>query len=149
MEGHTFVDLYAGAGTVGLEAVSRGAKICIFVEQERHAVGALRDNIRLLGCGERCEVLERPVGLIGEEVYGRASIIFLDPPYGPEPGLPNLRAFLEAAARPPLVIYQWDRTLRPPRAPRVPPGWIPDRMGLLDERRYGRTVFSLYYEEGA
>jgi len=149
VEGHTFLDLYAGAGTVGLEAVSRGAERAIFVERDRQALAALRGNIQSLACEDRCEILEQPVDLLREEVYGRATLIFLDPPYGPEPSLPNLRRFLETTPRTPLVIFQWDARLRGPKDREHSPSVIPARMPLLDERRYGRTGFSLYYEEVA
>lgn len=148
LEGHTFLDLYAGAGTVGLEAISRGAEMTILVEQEGRALAALIRNVQTLHCEDRCEILEAPVESIERDVYARATLIFLDPPYHAQPALPVLREFLETAARPPLVIYQRDSRLIPPRGKHVPPRWIPDRMVLFDERRYGRTVFSLYcYQE--
>jgi 16S rRNA (guanine966-N2)-methyltransferase len=147
LEGHTFLDLYAGAGTVGLEAVSRGAELVIFVERDRRALGALRRNTRSLQCEDRCRVIELPVDLVDKDTFARASVIFMDPPYGLQPKLPRLREFLETAPRPPLVIYQWDYGARPPRGESVPPSWIPDRIPLLNQRRYGRTMFSLYYQE--
>lgn len=147
LEGHVFLDLFAGAGTVGLEAVSRGVNRSIFVEQDRRALRALRQNIEKLGCWDRCEVIDLPVGLLPVDTYARATVIFLDPPYGPDPDLPRLREFLSSTDRQPLVIYQRDGKPRPGSPGEMPPPVIPDRIPLLEERRYGRTVFSLYYRE--
>lgn len=147
LEGHTFLDLYAGAGTVGLEAVSRGAERAIFIEQDRQALGALARNIRSLHCEDQCEVIEASVASVSEDVYRRATLIFMDPPYFAQPSLPLLRKYLESAPRPPLVIYQRDSRVGHPLGRGVPPAWIPDKMPLLEERHYGRTMFSLYYQE--
>jgi 16S rRNA (guanine966-N2)-methyltransferase len=147
LEGHVFLDLFAGAGTVGLEALSRGAGRAIFVEQEARALRYLRQNIDKLGCGDRCEVIDLPAGLVDADVYGRATVIFLDPPYGAEPDLPRLREYLAAAERAPVVIYQREAKLQAGPGPGMPPKLVPDRMPLFEERRYGRTIFSIYYQE--
>jgi len=147
LEGHVFLDLFAGAGTMGLEAVSRGADRSIFVEQDEKALRVLRQNIGKLGCDERCEILAIPVGAVGADVFSRATVVFLDPPYGVAPDIPRLGAFLVSAERPPLIIYQWDAIFRDPGSAGMRPGWIPDRMSLLDERKYGRTMLSLYATE--
>jgi len=146
--GHVFLDLFAGAGTVGLEAVSRGVERAIFVEQDARALRYLRQNIDKLGCGDRCEVIDLPARLVGPEVFERATVIFLDPPYGAAPDLPLLRDYLSMAERPPVVIYQRDARARSGPGPAgVPPSLVPDRMPLLEERQYGRTIFSIYYRE--
>lgn len=74
-------DLFAGSGALGLEALSRGAQHCIFVEQAPPALRALRQNIAALRAQTRCDV--RAVSVLA---LGPASqpldVIFLDPPYG-------------------------------------------------------------------
>ena len=77
--GAVFVDLYAGTGAVGIEALSRGASRAIFVEQNRAAVGILRENLKSLGLEGRADLRQgRATALIGRIA---ADIVFLDPPY--------------------------------------------------------------------
>src|SRR5438128_1232055 len=91
LAGVRVLDLYAGAGTLGLEALSRGAESCLFVDQAQSAVGVLRHNLGLLagalpaGAGQ---VVRAEVGLTVQRLGKtgqRFGLIFADPPYaGPE-----------------------------------------------------------------
>jgi 16S rRNA (guanine966-N2)-methyltransferase len=74
-----FMDLYAGTGAVGIEALSRGARRAIFVEKNRAAVEVIRSNLRTLGLEGRAEVLTSKPGPVIERMS--ADIVFLDPPY--------------------------------------------------------------------
>jgi 16S rRNA (guanine(966)-N(2))-methyltransferase RsmD len=84
LEGGTFVDLFAGTGSVGIEALSRGAEHVIFVESARKAAQVIRTNLQALGITDEADVYERPVAealrLLGES-GASPSVIFLDPPY--------------------------------------------------------------------
>src|SRR5690242_1555730 len=82
IEGAVFADLYAGSGAVGIEALSRGAAQAIFIEQNRHAVGVIRENLRALGLEARADVRQGQVLAVASVL--RAEIVFLDPPYGLE-----------------------------------------------------------------
>ncbi|GAA4764008.1 16S rRNA (guanine(966)-N(2))-methyltransferase RsmD [Stakelama sediminis] len=73
-------DLFAGSGALGLEALSRGAAHCLFVEQDRNAIAALRDNIDRLGAGG-AEVRAHSVLALGPAPKP-LDILLLDPPYG-------------------------------------------------------------------
>ncbi len=82
-EGASVFDGFAGTGAVGLEALSRGAARCVFVEQDKTIAGVLARNIELLGVGDRAELV---VGdCLGPGALARAprplTIAFLDPPY--------------------------------------------------------------------
>jgi 16S rRNA (guanine(966)-N(2))-methyltransferase RsmD len=82
--GATFVDLYAGTGAVGIEALSRGASQVIFVEQHAPAVALIRRNLESLGIGAQAEILGMKVARAIERLETRhvhAQFIFLDPPY--------------------------------------------------------------------
>ena len=84
VSGATFVDLYAGTGAVGIEALSRGARHAIFVEQHAPAVALIRRNLESLGIGAEAEVLGMNVTRAIERLEARrvhAQFIFLDPPY--------------------------------------------------------------------
>lgn len=74
-----FLDAYAGTGAVGIEALSRGARRCVFVEKNRAAVDVIRQNLESLGAAGRAEVFTGKAVAVLERIS--ADIIFLDPPY--------------------------------------------------------------------
>ena len=79
--GLAVADLFAGSGALGLEALSRGASHCLFIEQDRAAIAAIRDNVTALGAGTQADVrqgaADRP-GIAAKPF----DLIFIDPPYG-------------------------------------------------------------------
>src|SRR5579864_9019628 len=77
-----FLDAYAGTGAVGIEALSRGARRCVFVEKNRAAIGVIRENLAALGLENRAEVYTSKAPPVLERVS--ADIVFLDPPYESE-----------------------------------------------------------------
>lgn len=83
-EGGSFLDLYAGSGANGLEALSRGFDEAVFVDMSRDAVAVIRRNIASLGCGDRCRVLPmkaaKALSLLKEEGK-QFDLVYLDPPY--------------------------------------------------------------------
>jgi len=82
------IDLFAGSGALGLEALSRGAAFCLFVETDAAARGAIRDNVEALGRGElfgRTRIHRRDATDLGAKPSGDGEafdLAFLDPPYG-------------------------------------------------------------------
>lgn len=100
IEGAVFVDAYAGGGSVGIEAISRGAARCVFIERDTVALGVLRENISSLKIQGRANVLR---GKAAHALAGyKADIVFLDPPYTD----PEEYALSMAVAKAPLVIAQ-------------------------------------------
>ena len=79
-EGLTVADLFAGSGALGLEALSRGAASCAFVEQDAPAIRALRANIANLRAASQCEVRAGSVLALGP-VKAPLDLVLLDPPY--------------------------------------------------------------------
>jgi 16S rRNA (guanine966-N2)-methyltransferase len=126
LDGAVVVDLYAGSGAMGIEALSRGAARCTFVERDRAALAALRDNIAALGIADRTTVVVSDVMAWVPAMRG-VDIAFVDPPY---------------------TFAEWDRLLGLVTAPLVvaeaddavaaPAGWEQVRA-----RRYGRTWVTL------
>lgn len=103
IEGAVFLDLYAGTGAVGIEAISRGAARAVFIEKSKLAVEILQENLQALGALGRAKVIRGGVTTyLGAQ---KADIVFADPPYeDPE----EYGAVLEIlGANPPgLVILQ-------------------------------------------
>jgi len=98
--GAVFLDAYAGTGAVGIEALSRGAARCIFLESSRKALEVIRENLHALDIEDRARVVAGPV--LAALARQPADIVFLDPPYEREAEY----AEVLAQARAPLVIAQ-------------------------------------------
>jgi 16S rRNA (guanine966-N2)-methyltransferase len=143
LTGLRFLDLYAGSGAVGLEAVSRGAGMLTSVESDRRTARLVQDNAGTLGFQE-VEVLSQPVaGVLRKHPRVPYDVVFADPPY------PLDNADLEQVLGL-LVANEWLATgsmLVVERSARsVEPAWPP---GLVRERdkQYGETV--LWYVRAA
>src|SRR5689334_13405158 len=82
-EGATVFDAFAGTGALGLEAISRGAERCVFVERDKAAAEMLQQNIEALGVADRCELVTGDA--LGPGALARAprplTLAFMDPPY--------------------------------------------------------------------
>lgn len=82
-EGKTFLDLYAGSGAVGIEAISRGASFATFIERDRNAIYAINENLKKLGLHQQTQLLIGDVIIRIKRLKGRTfDYIFIDPPYG-------------------------------------------------------------------
>jgi len=82
---YVVLDLYCGTGTLGLEAMSRGASVCVFAERDRSALARLGRNIRTLGLADRCTIwpgdVMRNVARRLSGLEAPLDLVFLDPPY--------------------------------------------------------------------
>jgi 16S rRNA (guanine966-N2)-methyltransferase len=84
IEGSRFLDLFAGSGAMGLEAISRGAKSATFVEQASAATRCIRENIELLQVANQCELLPMDIFRAIKQLKQKKSLfdfIYIDPPY--------------------------------------------------------------------
>ncbi len=81
-EGMRVLDLFAGTGSLGLEALSRGAEWVDFVEFSNNAIAVVLQNIGKLRCADQCHVHKRRVESFLKEGVQSYDLIFLDPPYG-------------------------------------------------------------------
>ena len=122
LEGAVVADLYAGSGALGIEAISRGAERCVFVERDRAALTALRQNIAALGIDDRCSVTSSDV-LAWVSAMRNVDIAFIDPPYAFD-AWPVLLGLVDVG----LVVAEADDPVA------APDGWEE-----LRSRRYGRT----------
>jgi 16S rRNA (guanine966-N2)-methyltransferase len=85
LHGKRVIDLFAGSGALGLEAMSRGAAFCLFVETDEAARGAIRDNIEALGLFGATRLHRRSAADLGSRPASLGApfdVAFLDPPYG-------------------------------------------------------------------
>ena len=82
--GSRFLDLFAGSGGIGLEAISRGAKTAVFVEQNKKAAECIEENIRFTKFTEQSRLLKMDVLSAMRTLEGKENfdVVFMDPPYG-------------------------------------------------------------------
>ena len=82
VSGGRVIDLFAGTGALGLEALSRGAAQALFVEQDAEARALIRDNVEALGVAGLCRIFRRDATKLGDVQAAPFDLAFLDPPYG-------------------------------------------------------------------
>ncbi len=140
------LDLFAGSGAMGLEAISRGSAGATFVDSSREACRTIADNAAALGVREKCRIMEKDVMQFLAASEGRGgvySLVFLDPPYGA--GFP--REVLEALvswpglADPAIVVVETERAA---------PGTleesavVDEKLAPLRTRVYANTAVLIY-----
>ncbi len=118
LSGARVLDLFAGTGALGLEAMSRGASFCMFIEESAEGRGRIRTNVEAFGLTGRTKIFRRDATQLGEagniQPFG---LVFADPPYGK--GLGERRLVrLEAAAGWSRGHSAWSRKRRPRHSPR-------------------------------
>jgi 16S rRNA (guanine966-N2)-methyltransferase len=143
VDGLSILDLYAGSGALGLEALSRGAKRATFVESAREAMIKLNENVESTGFGDCADIVWAEVSqTIGKNADERVDLIFLDPPYSmPQQ---NVLSDLEL-----LVTGGWltddGRVVlhRPAKERRLQPFGLQ----VVWEREYGQSVVYIFKHE--
>jgi 16S rRNA (guanine(966)-N(2))-methyltransferase RsmD len=145
IEDAIFVDLFAGTGSVGLEALSHGAKQTYFIEHDRRAVLALRSNIERCGVADRTTVIAAalPQALHRLPLGLQADILFLDPPYASDLAEITLAVLQASPMLAPHGTMIWQHA-----AQRQVPAEILGRR-CLKRRRYGATQLSVFGAEHA
>ncbi len=133
------LDLFAGTGAMGLEALSRGARNCFFVDQSVQAVHLIRENVQMCAAQDRSRVIHGPVGSAIQRLNSENElfdIIFMDPPYGKGYIQKTLEIIDAVAGSDALVVAEQHIK---DQSPRIPPIWQVDR-----ERRYGDVLITFY-----
>lgn len=139
IKGSRFLDLYAGEGGVGTEALKRGAAFAVFIEGSKKSAGIIRKRLFEYGFSERAQVIitevEKFLKSFDQQVF---DIIFADPPYKSEEyeiiceNLPSFKGIKKDTL---LFIEHFHKRI------------LPEEMGslvLLKRYRYGDTILSLY-----
>jgi len=146
------LDLFAGSGALGLEAISRGAAGCTFVERSPKVMRVIQNNARTLDVVDQCQfVLDDVVTFLRKPVpasaKGRYSLVFLDPPYDdgfPQDVLGQLARW-EGLAHPALLVVESAKRF----SPRLQESeCIEAKLRVMRRRTYGSAVATILKHEG-
>lgn len=130
VQGARVLDLFAGTGALGLEALSRGASRVAFVDDGATSRALLRRNIDLMRAMGETDVWRRDATRMGPNRGPGYDLVFLDPPYGQGLGERALASLIEGGWLAPTALIIWEEGSAPP----PPPGF-----DQRDQRRYGET----------
>jgi 16S rRNA (guanine966-N2)-methyltransferase len=138
--GGSVLDLFAGTGALGIEALSRGFETCVFVESDRVARGLIRDNLARCGYQGRCRVEDRDVFRFLDVLDAAApfSLVLLDPPYRKQLVMKTLERLAGSSwvTDDGRIVCEGERDLK-----------LPGRVEMFERiqhRRYGDTSVHLY-----
>ena len=136
VEGRRFLDLFAGSGQIGLEALSRGAKEAVFVDASRDSIRVVEKNLEAAGFRDRARVVSGDFRGALRGLPGPFDLAYLDPPY--EAGLLEeaLRLTAEKMAPGGVIVCEHGSREQPPKGA--------GGFALTKVRRYGRTALSIY-----
>ena len=136
------LDLFAGTGALGLEALSRGAGSAVFVERSPRAVATLRDNCKALGAQDTLIRATDAVEYLMDKHDGPFDIVFLDPPFGADLGGELCRLLDErnVLSEDALIYIEQDRSKREPR--------LPSAWSLLKNKTAGNVRYMLAQRDG-
>ena len=132
--GARVLDLFAGTGALGLEALSRGALQATFVDDGAKALALIRANIARMRAEGETRVIRQDARRLGPNAGAGYGLVFLDPPYGKGLGEAALAAVLAGGWLSPGALVVWEEGA----APAVPEGF-----SVTDQRKYGDTVVTL------
>lgn len=142
--GARVIDLFAGSGALGFEALSRGAAFCLFVETDAAARGAIRANAEALGLTGLCRVHRRDATAHGPKPAGLGAsfdLAFLDPPYGQGLAEPALARLAQGGWLAPGALAMVETAAEEPIAPG--PGYA-----LCERRLYGAAAIAFLRWDG-
>ena len=132
--GARVLDLFAGTGALGLEALSRGAAEVTFVDDGAKALALIKANIAKMRAEGECRVRRQDAGKLGPNAGPGYGLVFLDPPYGKGLGEVALTSARKGSWLAPEAMVVWEEGT----APAVPEGFV-----LVDQRKYGDTIVTL------
>lgn len=138
--GARVLDLFAGTGALGLEALSRGAARVAFVDDGQAARALLRRNIEICRAMGQTDVWRRDATQLGDNRGAPYGLVFLDPPYGQGLGERALASAARGGWLAPGATVVWEEASEQ----RPPPGFAP-----ADQRRYGDTWVTILTAPGA
>lgn len=137
--GAQVLDLFAGTGALGLEALSRGAAHVTFVENGRVGAKLLAANVAKAKALDMCTILRRDATRLGACQQAACDLVFLDPPYGSDLGAAALGCAAAGGWVAPKALIVWEDNREADS---------PDGFQKLDARRYGETWLTMLQFEG-
>ena len=128
------LDLFAGTGALGLEALSRGAAHVTFVDDGRKAQSLISENIKLCDASAKTRIFRSDARRLRKNDGAPFDLIFIDPPYGKGMGELALQAAIAGdwVAKDALIVWEESRAVT-----------LPDGVDMLDVRKYGDTKITL------
>ena len=132
--GARVLDLFAGTGALGLEALSRGAAAVTFVDDGAKALALIRANIVKMRAEGETRVIRQDVRKLSANAGAPYGLVFLDPPYGKGLGEAALTAAHAGGWIAPGAMVVWEEGTAPV---------VPDNLVQVDQRKYGDTVVTL------
>lgn len=138
LEGRQVLDLFGGTGQLGIEALSRGAAHCTFVDASRSAVAVIRENLRITGLEDAAQVVQGDAMAFLAGRRQKYDVVFLDPPYASgllEKALESITA-IDNVSENGIIVCELAPGMEVPRVS------LPYR--LQKEYRYGKIRIALY-----
>ena len=142
IEGRSVLDLFAGTGQLGIEALSRGAEKAVFVEQRNDAVKLIRENVEMCGFADRSRIVTGEALSYLGTVREKFDIIILDPPYESE----LLDKVIAHIARYDLLAPHGIIMAESAATKTLPA--LSEPYSIYREYRYGRIKLTVYHREG-
>jgi len=137
VEGLEILDLFAGTGSIALEAISRGAKSAYMVDNDREAISIIRENIKKCGFEAECTLIPKHVNSAIKKLAKEGTkfdIIFIDPPYLKDLVNPTIKLVYESR------LLKADGLIISEHHPKEPIENPPEPLKIKDSRKYGQTM---------
>ncbi|QAT42808.1 16S rRNA (guanine(966)-N(2))-methyltransferase RsmD [Aminipila luticellarii] len=134
----TVIDLFAGTGNLGIEAISRGARHCYFGDKSKESLALIRENVNACGVQDKSTIIAGDYELVLKRVPQKAQVIFLDPPYrdGLMISCMELIRDLDLLAEGGYIVAEHSFLEK-----------LPENIGSyqrIKEKRYGKIAVSIY-----
>ena len=130
-----FLDLYAGSGSVGLEAISRGVEFSFFFEKKREIINMLKKNCEKICINKNYKIISEIDNFAFDKINYPVSAIFIDPPYNLNPFESLLKKFLNLnlITKETFIIIESEKKTK---------FIVPEKLKIFDSRIYGKTKIS-------
>lgn len=138
------LDLFAGSGALGLEALSRGSKHCIFCDKSFKSIQMLKENVKKTRMEEKCEIVNKDYKKCLEQLNRLFDIVFIDPPYKLDIGVDAIKRIidLKLLAKDGIIILETDEKERELKELEK------IDLEVYDVRKYGRVNLIFLRERG-
>lgn len=143
VEDAVFLDLFAGSGAIGFEALSRGAQKAIFVENQKKAIDSIKKNAEMLKVEDRIEIMDQDVYQALKRVSSFCDIIFADPPYDSESETPSYYKLFEILDQFPILSARGHFFIEMHRKSKLYPHPL-ETLKFFKERKIGNSQLCEY-----